>query len=128
MLEIITEEVDRYQQCWMTHFLMFIIQFAHRWGIYFVQFLWNSFISKEAVAAERRYEKETSTCIQVAFRARTYLLSPLPLPPHLLLTDAIREAGWLCFLRPPPPSSHALPKLKLCDFQRPRPKVRMASS
>ncbi len=35
MLEIITEEVDRYQQCWMTHFLMLIIQFAPRWGIYF---------------------------------------------------------------------------------------------
>ena len=87
-----------------------------------VQFLWNFFISKEAVAAERRYEKETSTCMQVAFRARTYLLSlhPLP-PPHPPLTDAIREAGWLCFL-PPPPSTHALPRLNLCDFQRPRPK------
>jgi hypothetical protein len=68
-----------------------------------VQFLWNFFISKEAVSAERRYEKETSTCMQVAFRARTYLLSPLPLPPpqHPPLTDAIREAGWLCFLPPP---------------------------
>ncbi len=50
-------------------------------NIIIVQFLWNSFISKEAVAAERRYEKETSTCMQVAFRARTYLLSPLPPPP-----------------------------------------------
>jgi hypothetical protein len=51
----------------------------------YVQFLWNFFISEEAVAAERRYEKETSTCMQVAFRARTYLLSPLPLPPHTRL-------------------------------------------
>jgi hypothetical protein len=67
-------------------------------------------MSKEAVAAERRYEKETSTCMQVAFRARTYLLSPLPLPPpHPPLTDAIREAGWLCFLPPPlyPCTPHA---------------------
>ncbi len=76
------------------------------------------FLSKEAVAAGRRYEKETSTCIQVAFfRARTYLLSPLPRPPppHPPLTDAIREAGWLCS---PPPSTHAFPMLNLCDFQR----------
>ncbi len=81
------------------------------------------FLSKEAVAAERRYEKETSTCIQVAFRARTVTLTspPPPPPPH-----AIRGRLALCFL-PLPLSTHALPMAELCDFQRPRPKTRMAS-
>jgi hypothetical protein len=87
-----------------------------------VQFLWNSFISKEAVAAERRYEKETSTCIQVAFRARTVTLtSPRPPPP----TRDKRPAGSV--FTAPPLSTHALPMAELCDFQRPRPKARMAS-
>ncbi|MFN9909544.1 MAG: hypothetical protein ACK56F_26080 [bacterium] len=49
-----------------------------------MQFLWNSFLSKEAVAAERRYEKERSACIQAACRARTGTLTspPPPPPPH----------------------------------------------
>ncbi len=35
---------------------------------------------------------------------------------------------WYCaFPAPPPLSTHALPMLNLCDFQRPRPKARMAS-
>ncbi len=53
------------------------------------------FLSKEAIAAERRYEKERSTCIQVAFRARTLTLtSPPPPPPSLV--------GWLCVSCPTP--------------------------
>jgi hypothetical protein len=74
----------------------------------FVQFLWNSFISKEAVAAEQRYEKETSTCMQVASNGRD-------------------KRGWLALFPAPPPSTHALPMLNLGDFQHPRPKARMAS-
>jgi hypothetical protein len=92
-----------------------------------VQFLWNSFLSKEAVAAERRYEKETSTCIQVAFRARTYLLSPLPRPTPTPASNGRDKRGRLALLPAPPLSTRALPRLNLCDFQRPRPKARMAS-
>ncbi len=73
------------------------------------------FLSKEAASAEWRYEKERSTCIQVAFRARTVTLTsppptPPPLPPH-----AIR--GWraLCFLPPLPPPTHS-PWLKYVIF------------
>ncbi len=36
------------------------------------------------------------------------ILSPLPRPPHPPLTDAIREAGWLCVSCPPPfPPTHS---------------------
>ena len=56
MLEIITEEVDRYQQSWMTHFLMLIIQFAPRRGIYFnlkitVTFIYGIFKKVDRVAS-----------------------------------------------------------------------------
>ncbi len=92
----------------------------------FVQFLWNFFISKEAVAAGRRYEKERHlhACKLHLEQGHIYSHSS-PSPPHPPPTDAIREAGWVCFL--PPPSTHALPMLNLCSFQRPRPKARMAS-
>ncbi len=46
-----------------------------------VAFQWNFFISKQALTAERRYEKEKqckTTCMQAAFGARTYLFSLLP--------------------------------------------------
>jgi hypothetical protein len=56
MLEIITEEVYRYQQCWMTNFLMLIIQFAPRRGIYFnlkitVPFIYGIFKKVDTVAS-----------------------------------------------------------------------------
>ncbi len=55
------------------------------------------FLSKEAVAAERRYEKERSTCIQAAFRARMFTLtSPPPAPTSNCRDKRGRLA--LCFL------------------------------
>ncbi len=56
MLEMITEEVDRYQQCWMTHLLMLVIQFAPRRWIYFslkitVTFTYGIFKKVDTVAS-----------------------------------------------------------------------------
>ncbi len=53
---MITEEVDRYQQCWMTHLLMLLIQFAPRRGIYFslkitVTFIYGIFKKVDMVAS-----------------------------------------------------------------------------
>ncbi len=46
-------------------------------------------------------------------------------PPRLLrVTGRARRVG---LIKPPPPSIHALPMAKICDFQGFRPKVRTAS-
>ena len=56
MFEMIMEEVDWYQQCWMTHLLMLVIQFAPRRGIYFnlkitVTFIYGIFKKVDTVAS-----------------------------------------------------------------------------
>jgi hypothetical protein len=86
---------------------------------------WNFFVSKEAVAAERRYEKERHLYACKLHLEQGHIYSHSSPPPHPSLTDAIREAGCVCFL-PPPPPTHS-PWLNLNSFQRPRPKARMAS-
>ncbi len=53
---MITEEVDRYQQCWMTHLLILVIQFAPRRVIYFilkitVTFIYGIFKKVDTVAS-----------------------------------------------------------------------------
>ncbi len=88
------------------------------------------FVSKETPTAEWRYEKERhSAGLEVSklhlVQGRIFPLPPSP--PSTPATGKIREAGRVSAL-PPPPSTHALLKLNLCDFQRPRPKARMAST
>jgi hypothetical protein len=74
------------------------------------QFLWNFFISKEAVAAERRYEKERRSVMVNACKLHleqgcicSLFSLPFPPPPsHPPPINVIRVASCVYFLSPPP--------------------------
>jgi hypothetical protein len=95
-------------------------------------FLWNFFISKEAVTAERRYEKERHSvklhaCKLHLVQGRICSLFSLPSPSPLTPASNKCDKGGQLRLFPPPPSPTHPPLLNLNSFQRPRPKARMAS-